>query len=77
MKVHIEAESQEEFDQKRYDLVKALIGVSPVATRKGYYRYQNDMLEYFGEIFDQRMKEMKAQISEVIANHDEKMKLKR
>lgn len=68
MKIHIEADSQEEFDEKKFDLVKALVGNPPIAPRDGYYQFQNEMMEYFNNIFKFRMSRIKGEIAEIFAN---------
>lgn len=66
VRVDFHAESQEEFDAKRSEIVKALIGSNPIAPRQGYYRFQNEMLDYFNSRFDAHVDEIKKEIANIL-----------
>lgn len=78
MKLKVESNSQEEFDSKRPELIKAIAGSKldveirekgqkkPLESREPYYRAQKEMLDYWNSKFDSMIKDLKAQINEII-----------
>ena len=78
MKFVVESESQEEFDSKRVELIKAIAGSKldveikakgqkkPNEAREPHYKAQGEMLNYWNSRFDQMVKELKAQVDEII-----------
>ena len=78
MKVHIESDSQEEFDAKREALIKAIAGNSLIVKadptdratsktpRKPYYKAQQESLKYFNDKFEEATAAIKAQIDEIL-----------
>ena len=78
MKLKVESTSQEEFDQKRPELIKAIAGSKldveirrkgqkkPSEAREPYYRAQKEMLTYWNGRFGEMIKELKAQVDEII-----------
>ena len=78
MKFSLKAESQEEFDLKRAEIIKAIAGSKldveikqkgqkkPNEAREPHYKAQGEMLNYWNSRFDQMVKELKAQVDEII-----------
>jgi len=66
IEVKISADTQEEFDAKRADLAKAVIGPKAITPRKAYHRYQNDLLDYVNALYLKRIAQMKREIDVVI-----------
>lgn len=66
LEVEISVDSQEEFDAKRADLVKAIAGVSPIAPRRAFHQFQNDMMDYYNERFAIYMEQIKSEIEGVL-----------
>ena len=66
IEVNIEADSQEEFDAKRADLAKAIIGPKAIAPRKAYHHYQNELMGLADRMHERRTAQMKKEISVVI-----------
>lgn len=75
MRVHIEAESQEEFDSKRVDLIRALAGSQleviekaaiPKAPTPSEIPAQNQMIEHWDARFRSMISKLKADIAEII-----------
>jgi hypothetical protein len=78
MKIHIESSSQEEFDQKREDLIKAIAGSKlkvkiekkgqRLATdaREPYYESQKTVLNHWDKKFKKMISDIKADIDEII-----------
>lgn len=64
--VHIEADSQAEFEAKRRDLVKALAGRSPVSPRRGVFAYQNALLARLNASYRRHMEQAKREIEQVL-----------
>ena len=60
IEVEISADSQEEFDLKRADLVKAIAGISPIAPRRAFHQFQNDMMDYYNARFEMYIDQIKA-----------------
>jgi len=78
VKIRIEA-TQEEFDLKRDDLIKALSKKprsrydqqrSVTEPRKPYYKAQEELLEFHNTRFREMLEELKKEIGEVIQNGD-------
>lgn len=77
MKVKIEA-TQDEIDQKRPELIKALAGNKfKVSVRRAdesiageprepYYKAQKEMLEYWDELYEKTIKDIIKDIDEVL-----------
>ncbi len=71
MKIHVEADSQEEFDLKRPDLVKALAGskhevVFKPSPKRSELPAQNQMVEYWDKKLNAMIKNLKKEIEEVL-----------
>lgn len=78
MKFIVESDSQEEFDSKRVEIIKAIAGKKldveikqkgqkkPNEAREPHYKAQGEMLNYWNSRFDQMVKELKAQVDEII-----------
>lgn len=78
MKVRIESGSQEEFDQKRPELIKAIAGkkyevkitrkdqVSMDTPRKPFFKAQEEMLKYWNGRYKAAVKDIKEQVLEII-----------
>ena len=69
MRVIIEADSQEEFEAKRPQLLKALGGADLIQTRPGeepYYEAEKQMLEYWDGRFKQTLEAIKREVLETI-----------
>lgn len=75
MKVHIEADSQEEFDIKRVALIKALAGSQfeviekaaiPKVPTPSEIPAQNQMMEYWDARLRLMTKKLKKEIAEII-----------
>jgi len=75
VKVTIEA-TQDEFNQKRADLAKAIAGktfalvnkseVSPMTPRRGKFKAQKEMLNFYDAEFKKMLEAIKADINEII-----------
>lgn len=80
MKIKIEANSQEEFDEKRHELIKAIAGShlevsirkagqkSATETREPHYKAQREMLHFWDEKFKVMLRDLRTEIGEVIEN---------
>jgi len=76
MKVKVSADSQEEFNKKRKDLLKAFCsdtheviekaGKIPTAPKKNFYLAHTHMQDHWDERFRQTLTDIKKEISEVI-----------
>lgn len=78
MRVLIETDSQEEFDEKRPELIKALAGSSlyveivksnqkqPLEPRGPFYRSEEQMLQYWDNKFKTMLNDIKKEVEEVI-----------
>ena len=71
MKVSIEADSQNEFDLKRADLIDRLAGdfydVDIVKAERGSnIPFQDELLDHFNKRFESVLKDIKKEISKVI-----------
>jgi len=78
MKLNIEAESQAEFDAKRYDIIKAVAGsVYDVSVKKKgeksaneprepFYKSQGEMLEHWDGKFRDVLETIKFEIGNII-----------
>ena len=73
MKVQIDAESQDEFESKRDDLIKALSGSRyDIDLEKSYKAKdspipaQNQMVNYWGKQFEKMIDELKRDIEKII-----------
>lgn len=67
MKVTIEAESQEEFDLKRSDLIKILSGDIEKSERPtSGVKAQDEMLDHYIKKFDQTISNIKSDIEKVL-----------
>ena len=78
MKVTLESDSQEEFDEKREDLIKAIAGskldvsikrkdqASHSQERDGTFKAQREMVKYWNNKYQKMIKEIKKEILEVI-----------
>jgi hypothetical protein len=78
VKVLFESTSQEEFDEKRVDLIKAIAGSRlkatvrnakesrPLEAKKPVYQAQKEMLDDLDANFFRMLKEIKREINEVI-----------
>ena len=80
MKVRLESESQEEFDRKRPELIKAIAGskydvevklkgqVSQATPRQPFYKAQGEMLEHWHRRYKATVKGIKEQVLEIISD---------
>lgn len=78
MKIRIETDSQEEFDSKRLDLIKAIAGdkfivkadpkdrATSKTPRKPYFKSQAELLAHWNQKFEEALRDCKAQIDEII-----------
>lgn len=78
MKIQIESSSQEEFDQKRADLIKAIAGSKlkvkiekkgqrlATDSREPYYNSQKEILGHWDKKFKKMISDIKADIDEII-----------
>jgi len=73
MKVRINADSQDEFDSKRDELIKAIAGSRyDVDLEKSYkakdspIKAQNEMVNYWGSQFEKMIRELKKDIEKII-----------
>ena len=71
MKIHIEAESQEEFDEKRNDLLVMLSDgefdlTKAFNTHPSPLKAQNEMLNFWVKEWDKTISQIKKEIGEVI-----------
>ena len=78
MKIAIESESQEEFDLKREEIIKAVAGsklrvsISNKATslatdpKKPYFKSQKEVLKHWDDKFQKMIADIKADIDEII-----------
>ena len=80
MKIKIEADSQEEFDDKREELIKAIAGTKlkvkiskiydlekpAIAPRRSPFKAQNQMIDYWQVKWESMLKDIKAEINEVL-----------
>lgn len=73
IKVEIEADSQEEFDEKRIEIVKALMGNDPLKPRRAVHRFQNEMMDYYDDRFKQHLEHIKKEIKGVLDRHKERL----
>ena len=64
MKIQIECESQDEFEEKIEDLVKSLKGEAKM--RRSIFPAQNTMQDNIDKKFKQMMEELKDEISTII-----------
>ena len=69
MEVQIDAGSQEEFDEKKYILAKALIGTKPIRPRSSVHRYQNETMDFFNDKFREYLAKIKTDIGRVLDTH--------
>jgi len=71
MKILIEG-SQEEFDEKRLDILKAIgagkfeITEKPVQMRRAFFNAQNQMMDHWDADFKNMLEELKKDIEKVI-----------
>ncbi len=73
MKVEIQADSQEEFDEKRTEIVKVLVGNIPLKPRKAVHRFQNEMMKFFDDRFKEHLEKIKKEIGEVLNRHKDRL----
>lgn len=75
MKIDISCESQEEFDEKREELLKKLAGdkfdilqkgLTPVPLRRSKIKAQNEMMDYWDEKFQKTIEEIKQDIKNLL-----------
>jgi hypothetical protein len=78
VRLKVESESQEEFDAKRPELIKAIAGSKldveirrrgqkkPLESRDPHYRAQKEMLDYWNKKFNTMIEDLKAEINEII-----------
>jgi hypothetical protein len=71
MKVHVEAESQQEFEEKRTELLKALAGdrfeiIVKSAPKKAKFRAENEMLNHWDKRFKAMIAIMKKEVSAIL-----------
>ena len=78
MKMTIESATQEEFDLKRLDLIKAIAGEKYIVKaeptnratsktpRRPYYKAQAESLKYWNDKFEAACEDIKAQIDEIL-----------
>jgi len=78
MKIRLESESQEEFDLKRPEIIKAIAGskydvelkrkgqVSQATPRQPYFKAQGQMLEHWQRRYKAAVKDIKEQVLEII-----------
>lgn len=78
MKIRIDSDSQEEFDEKRPELIKAIAGkkyeveirrkdqVTMGTPRKPFFKAQDQMLDYWNRRYKQTVKDIKEQVLEII-----------
>jgi len=75
MKIQIEG-TQEEFDEKRFDILKALGGKKfnieskPIQMRRAFFTAQNQMMDFWDEDFKKMMDGLKEDVVKII---DEKL----
>jgi hypothetical protein len=80
VKVSIESASQEEFDAKRADLIKAIAGTKLIVKaeptdratsktpRTPYYKAQKEALKFWNEKFEEVLEDIKKKIGDVLEN---------
>jgi len=75
MKIVLSANSQSEFDEKRYNLLKKLSGdkydiISKASTdipkKKGYFGVENEMNEYWNSRFNKMLDDIKNDINRIV-----------
>ncbi len=76
MKIRIDAESQQELDEKRPELIKAIAGKDysveifkgrhPISPRNSPVKAQNEMIKYWDDKWAETIREMKKEIEEVL-----------
>lgn len=78
MKIIIESDSQEEFDAKRAELIKAIAGdkfvvkaepkdrATSQTPRMPYYKAQKESLKFWNSKYEAAIEDIKAQIDEII-----------
>jgi len=76
VKISIETESQEEFDSKRLDLIKAIAGKklkikvmegsTSQTPKEPYFKAQREMLTYWNRKYLEAIRDAKAEIDEII-----------
>lgn len=66
MEVQIDASSQEEFDEKKEILAKALIGTKPVKPKRAIHRYQNETMDFFDDLFKKYLDKIKLDIGKIL-----------
>ncbi len=73
IKIDIEADSQNEFDEKRIEIVKALMGNIPLKPRKAVHRFQNELSDYYDKRFRQHLEKIKKEVGEVLDRHKDRL----
>ena len=78
MKITIHAESQEEFDEKRFELIKAIAGSRlevdvrkvgqkrPTDARPMHFKAQQEMFDFWDKKFKQTLNAIKLEVDEII-----------
>lgn len=76
MKIRIEADSQEELDEKRPELIRALAGEHlrveiskgrhPISPRNSPIKAQNEMIEYWDKKWSETIRDIKKEIEGVL-----------
>lgn len=69
IKLNIEANNQEEFDEKRDDIVKALVGFKSIQPRRAVHRFQNESMDYFDKRYRLYLNKIKEEIAEILNRH--------
>ena len=72
MEVRITAGSQEEYDLKKSEFLKALVGIAPLKPRRAVHKFQNEMMDHFDVRFKHHLEEIKKRIEKVLNNHRSK-----
>ena len=67
IEVIFRADSQEEFDQKRSDIIKALIGSNGKVPRRPRLKAQGQLHAQADSVFKHHMKEAKNEIEEMLS----------